>query len=106
MEGLFAISTLLTIIQALDYGHVLLILAAIVALVHMVTQVYVTIVALMVWLKCEGSSTSGGQGAKVGAPVILGQLTPTTVKSVQSTIEADGDLDVEAPTVDAKADVK
>lgn len=73
VEGVFALATLMFIFQALGFGHVLLILAALVAVVHLVTQVYLTIAAFMVWLKSHGASTAGGQEVKVGPPVTVGQ---------------------------------
>jgi len=71
VEGLFALSTLLTIIEALNYGHVLLIFAALFATVHLVTQVYVAVEAFVVWLKSRDTRTSEGQTGVVGGPVIL-----------------------------------
>merc|ERR1712176_383087 len=51
VEGIIACSTALTIMQALGHGHILLILAALVASVHLVSQVYLTIEAGFVWWK-------------------------------------------------------
>jgi hypothetical protein len=81
VEGLFALSSLISVLQALGNGHVLLILAALVACVHMVTQIYVTVEAFMVWLKSSANPVSDGQAAAVGAPVILGKGASAPAKA-------------------------
>lgn len=82
VEGIFALLTLMNIINALGYGHVLLIIAALVAMVHLVTQVYMTVEVFVVWMKSQSSSSSGGDAAAIGdRPVILGQTRTITVKS-------------------------
>jgi hypothetical protein len=79
VEGIFALVTLLFVIQALGFGHFLLILSALLAVVHLVTQVYLAIAAFMVWQKIHYASTTGDKVVKVGPPVIVGQGAPVIV---------------------------
>jgi hypothetical protein len=72
VEGVLACFTALTIIQALGHGHILLILAASVAAVHFVSQVYMTVEASMLWWKSLDSAAVSKE-ASVGPPVILGR---------------------------------
>jgi len=72
VEGLLALFTTINIIQALGHGHVLLILAALVNVVHLVSQVYLTLEASMVWWKSTATVATTSQDA-VGPPVILGK---------------------------------
>merc|ERR1719426_437555 len=71
VEGIIALFTALAIIQALGHGHILLILAAVVQAVHLVSQVYLTVEASMVWCKSLGVATTPKE-ATVGPPVVLG----------------------------------
>merc|ERR1712046_181645 len=85
VEGLFALSTALTIMQALGHGHILLILAAMVAAVHLVSQVYLTIEAAFVWWKSLDAAAA--KEANVGPPVILGREKETEAKSTEVVVE-------------------
>merc|ERR1712217_947554 len=87
VEGLIACGTALSIMQALDHGHILLILAASVAAVHLVSQVYLTIEASMVWWKSLDAATATKE-ATVGPPVILGREKETDVESSEAEVEA------------------
>jgi hypothetical protein len=71
VEGIFALSTALTVLQALDHGHILLIFAAAILGTHFVTQIYLTAEAFMVWFKSRDASTTSDKET-VGPPVILG----------------------------------
>merc|ERR1712151_849192 len=72
VEGLLALFTAINIIQALGHGHVLLILAGLVAAVHFVAQVYLTFEASMVWWSSLDTAVTAKQDT-VGPPVILGK---------------------------------
>jgi hypothetical protein len=88
VEGLMACSTALTIMQALGHGHILLILAALVAAVHFVSQVYLTIEAAFVWWKSlDAATTTTTKEANVGPPVILGREKETKSKSKDAVVE-------------------
>merc|ERR1739845_258778 len=78
VEGLLALFTAITIIQALGHGHVLLILAALVAVVHFTSQVYLTFEASMVWWNSLDTAVASTQ--VVGPPVILGREKDAEVK--------------------------
>jgi hypothetical protein len=95
VEGIFALVTLIFIIQALGFGHVLLILSALVALVHLVTQVYLTIEAFMVWLRNRSDSTAGTHVVKVGPPVKVGQGAPIAVKKAWDGVMPGGSTTIE-----------
>merc|ERR1712054_607515 len=90
LEGIIALFTALAILQALGHGHILLILAAVVQAVHLVSQVYFTVEASMVWWKSLGATTTSKE-ATVGPPVILGAGAGaeknTEVKSAEATVE-------------------
>jgi len=86
VEGLMACSTALTIMQALGHGHILLILAALVAAVHLVSQVYLTIEASFVWWKSLDTAAAT-KDANVGPPVILGREKDTEAKSTDVVVE-------------------
>merc|ERR1711953_910176 len=83
VEGLIALSTALTILQALGHGHILLIFAALVAAVHLVSQVYLTIEAAFVWWKSLDTSATTKE-ANVGPPVILGREKEIEAKSTDA----------------------
>lgn len=83
VEGIFACSTALTIMQALGHGHILLILAASVAAVLLVSQVYLTIAASMVWWKSLDAATAA-KDVNVGPPVILGREKEVEVKNTEA----------------------
>merc|ERR1712232_1072454 len=88
VEGIFALFTALAIIQALGHGHILLILAAVVQAVYLVSQVYLTVEASIVWWKSfDAASTS--KEVTVGPPVILGATAEKKieVKSTEATVE-------------------
>jgi len=72
VEGLLALFTAINIMQALGHGHVLLILAALVAAVHLVSQVYLALEASLVWWKSL-DTTVGTKQDTVGPPIILGK---------------------------------
>lgn len=100
VEGIFALVTLMFIIQALGFGHFLLILAALFALVHLVTQIYLTIEAFMVWLKNRSGSTAAAPVVKVGSPVIVeigvkkasdGEM-PSGSTTIEDKVEEKGDV--------------
>lgn len=80
VEGFFALFTAMTVIEALNHGHVLLILAGAIVCTHFVTQVYLTAEAFVVWLKSRETSTPSSQETVVGPPVILGQRASTHEK--------------------------
>merc|ERR1712003_557329 len=86
VEGIIACSTALTIMQALGHGHILLILAALVASVHLVSQVYLTIEAGFVWWKSLDTVATTKE-ANVGPPVILGSKNQTEAKSTEAGVE-------------------
>merc|ERR1712232_1306527 len=86
VEGLIALSTALTILQALGHGHILLILAALAAAVHLVSQVYLTIEAAFVWWKSLDTSATTKE-ANVGPPVILGREKEIEAKSTDVVVE-------------------
>lgn len=93
VEGIIALLNALTIIQGFGHGHILLILAALVAAVHLVSQVYFTIEASMVWWKSLDASLDAATTPKestVGLPVILGGggEKNTEGKSTEATVEA------------------
>jgi len=71
VEGIFALSTALTVMEAFGHGHILLIFAAAIMCTHFVTQIYLTAEAFMVWLKSRDTSTASDKDT-VGPPVILG----------------------------------
>jgi len=83
VEGIIACSTALTIMQALGHGHILLILAASVAAVLLVSQVYLTVEASMVWWKSLDAAATT-KNSNVGPPVILGREKETEVKSTDA----------------------
>jgi hypothetical protein len=85
VESLMACATALTIMQALGHGHILLILAAMVAAVHLVSQAYLTIEAGIVWWKSLDASAT--KEANVGPPVILGREKEIEVKSTDVVVE-------------------
>jgi hypothetical protein len=88
VEGIFALFTALAIIQALGHGHILLILAAVVQAVYLVSQVYLTVEVSIVWWKSfDAASTS--KEVTVGPPVILGATAEKKieVKSTEATVE-------------------
>jgi len=87
VEGIIALLNALTIIQGFGHGHILLILAALFAAVHLVSQVYFTIEASMVWWKSLDAATTP-KDATVGLPVILGGggEKNTEGKSTESTV--------------------
>jgi hypothetical protein len=82
VEGIFACSTALTIMQALGHGHILLILAASVAAVLLVSQVYLTIAASMVWWKSL-EAAAAAKDVNVGPPVIPGREKELEVKNTE-----------------------
>merc|ERR1712188_100742 len=94
VEGLIALSTALTIIQALGHGHILLLLAALVAVAHFVSQVYLTIEAAFVWWKSLDAAAPTKE-ANVGPPVILGREKETEAKSTDAVVEPDAALDAQ-----------
>jgi hypothetical protein len=105
VEGLIALSTALTIIQALGHGHILLILAALVAAMHLVSQVYLTIEAAFVWWKSLETAAPTKE-ANVGPPVILGREKETEAKSTDGVVESGADSDAqqnEGPVVESVA---
>lgn len=79
LEGLLALFTAINIIQALGHGHVLLILAGLVAAVHLMSQVYLTFEASMVWWNSLDIAASTKQDT-VGPPVVLGREKASQVK--------------------------
>jgi len=83
VEGLIACSTALTIMQALGHGHILLIIAASVAAVLLVSQVYLTVEASMVWWKSL-DAVARNKNSNVGPPVILGREKEIEVKSTEA----------------------
>jgi len=87
VEGLLALFTAITIIQALGHGHVLLILAALVAVVHFTSQVYLTFEASMVWWSSLDTAITTTQGT-VGPPVILGREKDAEVKHARPEVAA------------------
>merc|ERR1711871_1543013 len=76
------------ILQALGHGHILLLLAALVASVHLVSQIYLTIEAAFVWWKSLGTVATSKE-ASVGPPVILGSKKQTETKSTEGVVEPD-----------------
>merc|ERR1719213_1299405 len=89
VEGIIALFTALAIMQALGHGHILLVLAAVVQTVHLVSQVYLTVAASMVWWKSRDAATTSKE-ATVGPPVILGAGTEQKIEaeSTAATVEA------------------
>merc|ERR1712007_215536 len=79
VEGLLALFTAINIIHALGHGHVLLILAALVAVVHLMCQVYLTFEASMVWWNSLDTAVTTKQDT-VGPPVVLGRENAAQVK--------------------------
>merc|ERR1719333_54670 len=94
VEGVFALATLMFIFQALGFGHVLLILAALVAAMHLVSQVYLTIEVAFVWWKSLDAAAPS-KAANVGPPVILGREKETETKNTDSVVEPAAALDVQ-----------
>merc|ERR1719310_2114878 len=94
VEGLIAVSTAFTIMQALGHGHILLILAALVASVHLVSQVYLTIEAGFVWWKSL-DTVAATKEANVGPPVILGREKQTEAKSSDAVVEPGTAMDAQ-----------
>lgn len=90
VEGFFALFTAMTVIEALNHGHVLLILAGAIVCTLFVTQVYLTAEAFVVWLKSREAPTTSSQETVVGPPVILGQRASTFEKQEGA---AKGDVD-------------
>jgi hypothetical protein len=80
VEGLFAVLTAISLIQALNHGHVLLILAAVIVFTHFVAQVYLAAEAFVIWLKNREAPTTSSQETVVGPPVILGQKASISEK--------------------------
>merc|ERR1712072_1002745 len=80
--------------QALGHGHILLILAALVAAVHLVSQVYLTIEAALVWWKSLDAATPTKE-ANVGPPVILGREKETETKSTDAVVEPGAAMDAQ-----------
>merc|ERR1719428_2193261 len=95
VEGIIALFTAIAILQALGHGHILLILAAVVQAVHLVSQVYFTVEASMVWWKSLGAAATSKE-ATVGPPVILGAGAgaekKADVKSTEATVEGSADV--------------
>jgi hypothetical protein len=89
VEGLLALFTGMNILQALGHGHVLLIVAASIAVVHLVSQVYLTFEASMVWWNSLDMAATTKQDT-VGPPVILGQKDNAEVKKAATTTEPKG----------------
>merc|ERR1739847_217659 len=79
VEGLLALFTAISIIQCLGHGHVLLILAALVAAVHLMSQAYLTFEASMVWWNSLDTAATTKQDT-VGLPVVLGRKNNAEVK--------------------------
>merc|ERR1712224_1123736 len=87
VEGLLALFTAINIIQALGHGHALLIVAALVAAVHLMSQVYLTFEASMVWWNSLNNTVTAKQDS-VGPPVILGRETNAEVKQASPEVAA------------------
>jgi len=95
VEGIFAFATVIFIIQALGFGHILLMLAALSAILHLVTQIYLTIASFMVWLKSQYASTEADKVGKVGDPVTVGQGTHVVVKQPSDQVASDKSTTIE-----------
>jgi len=93
VEGIFALSTMLFIIQALGFSHMLLILAALAAILHLVTQIYLTLASFMVWLRSRHACTEADKVVKVGDPVTVGQSPP--VKQASDQVASDRSTAIE-----------
>ena len=93
VEGIIALSSVLTIMKGCSKGDILNILASLAKAVHLVSQVYFTIEASMVWWKSLDASLDAATTPKettVGLPVILGGggEKNTEGKSTEATVEA------------------
>jgi len=93
LEGIIALLTALTVMQSLGHGHILLILAALVTGIHLVSQVYFTMEASMVWWKSLDAANATKE-TTVGPPVILGAGTEKNAeaKRTEATVEASADV--------------
>merc|ERR1712151_702081 len=58
VEGIFALLTAIALIQALNHGHILLILAAVIVFTHFVAQVYLAAEPFVIWLKNREAPTT------------------------------------------------
>lgn len=94
VEVLFALSTVMAIIQAFDHGHSLLIIAALASCMHLVTQVYLTVEIFVIWAKTAKDVSSGVvDGAAGSAPVILGQSASKEAKGTTSAVAEEGKIE-------------
>merc|ERR1712007_197112 len=101
VEGLLALFTAISIIQALGHGHVLLILAALVTMVHLMSQVYLTFEASMVWWHSLETPVTI---ITVGPPVILGKDKNAGVKQACPEVAANTTETKEAEVVTGSED--
>lgn len=91
IECIFALLTALRFIEALNHGHALLILAAVLVFTHFVTQAYLAAEAFMVWLKGREAGATSSKETVVGPPVILGQQASTSEKQGSGASGAEGE---------------